>query len=143
MSPTATIHAHITYELIGDSEPVVVVIDFQSPEILGSVHARELREQLASLAASELPHNFLIDFSNVRTLGSSAFTEILWFAHNVSRLTICNLKPQLRLGAAMVGLGDCAEITADRRSGINAARRAAIRDQEDTVDYPASMVEFD
>jgi hypothetical protein len=43
----------------------------------------------------------------------------------------------------MVGLDECADLAASRLAGINSARRMAIRDQEATVDYPASMIEFE
>ena len=143
MEPTSTIQAHIAYELIDDTEPQVMVIDFLSEEIVGPLHARELGEQLASLIRTDLPQNFVIDLGNVRSLGSSGFAEIVSFAHKLGQLTVCNLHSSLRLGAAMVGLEDYAELAANRRAGINSARRTAIHDQEATVDYPASMIDFD
>jgi anti-anti-sigma regulatory factor len=143
MAPTSAIQAHIAYELIDDNEPHVVVIDFLSEEIVGPLHARELGEQLASLTQTALPQNFVMDLGNVRSLGSSAFAEIVGFAHKLGQLTVCNLHSSLRLGAAMVGLDECADLAASRLAGINSARRMAIRDQEATVDYPASMIEFE
>jgi hypothetical protein len=48
----------------------------------------------------------------------------------------------LRLGAALIGLDDCAEFAVNRRSAVNAARRYAMRAEEDTVDYPCSWIQF-
>ncbi len=112
-----------------------------SPEIVGPHHAIELGEQLASLLRAGLPQNFLIDFANVRSLGSSAFAEIVAFAQEVGRLPVCNMQQNLRLGAALIGLEDYTEFADDRRAGINLARKAAIRSQEETVDYPASRLD--
>ena len=80
MSATATSQAHIAYELINDKEPGVVVIEFLSHEVASSLHSRELGEQLQSLIGTELPQNFVIDFANVRSLGNTAFGEIVSFA---------------------------------------------------------------
>src|SRR5262245_46408251 len=73
MSTTSTIQAHISYELMDEEEPEVVVIEFLSRAISDPVHAHELGEQLDSLIRSELPLSFVIDFKNVKALGSTAF----------------------------------------------------------------------
>jgi anti-anti-sigma regulatory factor len=141
MSSTTTTQAHIAYELIGDINPDVVAIEFLSQEIAGPLHARELGEQLDSLVRSDLPQHFVLDFGKVRSLGSTAFGEIVSFARKVGRLYICNMQENLRLGSALIGLDDCALFAASRRVAINWAKRAALRGEEDTVDYPASWVE--
>jgi anti-anti-sigma regulatory factor len=141
MSTTTTIQAHIAYELIDDHNPDVVAIEFLSQEIAGPHQALQLGEQLDSLIRPDFPRNYVIDFGNVRSLGSSAFAEIVSFAHKVEWLCICNMQANLRLGASLVGLDECAEFAANRRAAINKTRRAARCDEEDTVDYPASRVE--
>ena len=80
MSATTATQAHIAYELINDTDPAVVVIEFLSDEIASSLHSRELGEQLQSLIGTELPQNFVIDFADVKSLGSTAFGEIVSFA---------------------------------------------------------------
>ncbi len=142
MSNTTTIQAHIAYELIDGTSRGVVAIEFLSHEIAGPLHATELGEQLDSLIRPDLPGYFVIDFGKVRSLGSTAFGEIVSFAHKVKRLYVFGMDGNLRLGAALIGLDDCAEFAANRRSAINAARRYATRGDEDTVDYPGSRVEF-
>jgi anti-anti-sigma regulatory factor len=142
MSITTTIQAHIAYELIDDTSPGIVVIEFLSHDIAGSLHAHELGEQLDLLIRPDLPGNFVIDFGNVRSLGSTAFGEIVNFTHKVRRLYVCGMDGNLRLGAALIGLDDCAEFAESRRSAVNAARRYAMRAEEDTVDYPCSWIQF-
>jgi anti-anti-sigma regulatory factor len=139
---TATItHAHIAYDLIDDERPEVVTIEFLSHEIAGPHLARELREQLESLIRPELPRNFVIDFANVRSLGSSAFGEIADFVRRVGRVRVCNLDNTLRLGASLIGLDPWVEFAESRQVAIRAALRDWRRGEEDTVDYPAAMIE--
>jgi anti-anti-sigma regulatory factor len=137
MSATTTSQAHIAYELINDIDPEVVVIEFLSHEFASSTHSWELGEQLQSLIGTKLPQNFVIDFANVRSLGSTAFGEIVSFARNVRHLGVCNMQDHLRLGASLIGLDEFVNVSADRRVAIHEARRAAMQGQADTVDYPA------
>jgi anti-anti-sigma regulatory factor len=132
MSTLATVQAHIAYELIDDNDPKVVVIEFLSQEIASPLHARELGEQLHSLIRSDLPRSYVIDFGNVRSLGSTAFGEIANFVRRVGRVRVCHLGHSLRLGAALIGLDDWVEFADSRHAAIRDARRG----EEDTVDYP-------
>lgn len=137
MSATTSSQAHIAYELINDTDPEVVVIEFRSHEVASSAHTRELGEQLQSLIGTQLPQNFVIDFANVKLFGSTAFGEIVSFARKAKHLRVCNMEDHLRLGASLVGLDDVADLSSNRRVAINEARKAAMQGQEETVDYPA------
>jgi hypothetical protein len=119
------VQAHIAYELIGEIEPKVVVIEFLSREIGSPMHGRELGEQLRSLIDPDSPRFFVLDFKNIRTLGSTGFAEILLFAREAVRVIVCNLPASLELGAAMIGLEDQVEFARDRQSAINTAIRAS------------------
>jgi anti-anti-sigma regulatory factor len=136
MSTATTIQAHIAYELIEGTNHDVVVIEFVSHDITSPVHARELGEQLDSLIRPDSLQHFVIDFAGVRSLGSTAFGEIVSFVRKSAPVWICNLDATLRLGASLIGLDDCAQFAANRRVAINEALRTARRDEEDTVDYP-------
>ena len=136
MSTATTIQAHIAYELIDDTDPDVVVIDFLSHVMADPAHAHELQEQLESLIRPDLPQNFVIDFRNVRSLGSSAFGAIVTFMRQVHQVKVCNLDGNLRFGAALSGLDDCTEYAISRQVAINLARQGARRDMEDTAEYP-------
>jgi anti-anti-sigma regulatory factor len=141
MSATSSLQAHIAYESIHDTDPEVLVIDFLSTEFIGSITARELGEQLASMLHPDFTGAYVLDLGNVRSLGSSAFGELSAFARQARRPWICNMRQNLRLGAAMIGLDDHVEYAPNRKAAIDSARRAAIRGQEDTVDYPAFRAE--
>jgi hypothetical protein len=140
MTPTATIHAHITYELIDDYDPIIAVVEFLSQDIVGQTRARELGDQLDSLIRPELPDIFVMDFRNVRWLGSTAFGEIALFARKTRRLFVCNMDRTLWLGAALIGLDDHIESSADRREAIRAAKRTALQSEwEDDAPRAAEL----
>jgi anti-anti-sigma regulatory factor len=136
MSNNANLQAHIAYELIDDNAPEVVVVEFLSPEITSSVHALELGEQLNSLIRSDLPRNFVIDFTKVRALGSTAFGEIANFVRRVGRVRVCHLADNLQLGASLIGLDDWVEFADSRNAAIRDAIADARRGEQETVDYP-------
>jgi anti-anti-sigma regulatory factor len=134
--------AHIAADTIGAERPEVVLIEFLSPEICGSLHASELAAQLDSLIRPDLPRNYVIDFANVRSLGSTAFGEIADFVRRVGRVRVCHLDHILRLGASLIGLDDWVQFADSRDQAIRAARRDWRRGEEDTVDYPVPSHQF-
>jgi anti-anti-sigma factor len=142
MSQTSTAQTYINYELIGDSRPEVMLIEFMSADIVDPAHAREMGEQVASLLKEDLPHQIVLDFTGVRAFGSTAFGEVVSFARRVrernGQVWVCNLRDSLRLGAALIGLDGQAEFASDRQRAIHQALKSARRGEEDTVDYPAS-----
>jgi anti-anti-sigma regulatory factor len=119
----ANVQAHIAFELIDETEPKVVIIEFLSRSIIDPGHARELGEQLRTLIRADLPLDFVIDFKNIRTLGSRGFGEIASFARavrrNGGRVTICRIPEMVRLGATLIGLDDQADFAPDRQSAID------------------------
>jgi anti-anti-sigma regulatory factor len=136
MSTSTAIQTHIAFELIDDDHPEVVVIEFLSHDLAGPFLACELREQLRSLLRANFPHNYVLDFGNVRAMGSTVFGEIISFVRRAGQVRVCNIHDSLRLGASMIGLDDCVEFAPSRRAAIEAALRAARRGEEETVDYP-------
>ncbi|HZW31389.1 MAG TPA: STAS domain-containing protein [Isosphaeraceae bacterium] len=124
MSDTSTTHAHIAYELVDETEPKVVVIEFLSPTVADPNHARELGEQLRSLLRPDWPRQYVIDFKNVRSLGSTSFGEIAAFVRDVrhegGQVQVCGLDPMVQLGATLIGLDDQAEFAPSRQAAIHA-----------------------
>ncbi len=136
MSTATTGQTHIAYELIEGTNHQVVIIEFLSHHITSPAHARELGEQLCSLLRPRPSQYFVLDCAGVRSLGSTAFSEILTFVHKARPVWFCNLDGSLRLGASLIGLDNWAKFAADRRAAIKEAERTARWDEEDTVDYP-------
>jgi anti-anti-sigma regulatory factor len=142
MSVKSTALAFINYKLIGEPRPKVMLIRFTNADIVDPDHARELGEQLALLVRDDLPPQVVLDFKDVRALGSTAFGEVASFARRVrgrnGQVRVCNLRDTLRLGAALIGMDAHADFADYRQWAIYQARKSARRGEEDTVDYPAS-----
>jgi hypothetical protein len=136
MSSTTAIQPHIAYDVIEATNYQVVVIEFVSHDITSPSHARELGKQLHSLIRSQPLQYFVIDCAGVRSLGSTAFSEIVSFVHK-RPVWVCNLDNTLRLGAALVGLENWARFAGNRRAAIEEAERTARWDEEDTAHNPA------
>ena len=124
MASRSCAQAHIAYESIGELEPKVVVIEFLTRDIGSPIVARQLGEQLCSLIDPDFPRYFVLDFKNVRMIGSSGFAEIVSFVRKAGRVVICNMPATLQLGAAMIGLEDHAAFARDRQTAIDAGMRA-------------------
>jgi anti-anti-sigma regulatory factor len=136
MSTAAAIQAHITYDLIEDINHQVVIIGFASHDIASPTHARELGEQLDSLIRPRSLQYFVIDFAAVRSLGNTAFSELVSFVRKAMPVWVCNLDETLRLGASLSGLDDCVTFVANRHVAIKQAERTARGADDETVDYP-------
>ena len=134
MSVAAAMEAHIAYELIDDTNPDVVAIEFLHEEIVAPEEARELGQQLNSLVNPESPTNLYSTSVTSRSLGSTAFDEIAAFARKVGRLYLCNIPENLRLGSDLIGQDDCACFAANRQVAIDQARFAARHGEEETRD---------
>jgi len=128
MSTTMT-EALIGYDLRDEIAPGVVVVQFETQDITDPIHGQELGEQLDSLICPDLPLNFVLDFRSVRAMGSTGFCEIAAFARRVrwwgGQIKVCNLPPELSLGAALSGLDDHVEFTETLRTAIAMAREDA------------------
>jgi anti-sigma B factor antagonist len=128
---TTTTKAHIVYDLLDKTTPGVVVVEFVSRDLADPIHGRELGEQLDSLICPDLPMSFVLNFKDVRALGSTAFCEIAAFARRVrwwgGQVKACNLDPELSLGAALSGLIDHVEFAESLRTAIDMAREDANR----------------
>jgi anti-anti-sigma regulatory factor len=121
----------------------VTVIEFLSRDVVGPHQAEELREQLESLIWAGVPRNFVIDFANVRALGSSAFAAIASFVRKFGHVRICNLSYSLLMGATLIGLDDWVKLIDSRESAIREARRDTRRGQDETEDYPVITDDHD
>ncbi|MGO9470406.1 MAG: hypothetical protein ACLQIB_38875 [Isosphaeraceae bacterium] len=137
MSTATNTQAHIVYELVDCTNQNVAVIEFVTHDITSPVHARELGEQLDALFQRHSLRYFIIDFAHARSLGSTAFGEIVSFVREARRVWVCNLDNGLRLGASLVGLDDCARFASNRRMAISEALTTSRVDEADTADYPA------
>jgi anti-anti-sigma factor len=125
MASTPIAQSHIAYELIDETHPQVTVIEFLSREIISSAHAAELGEQLGALIRPDMPRQFILDFQNVRNLGSTAYERVVSFVRavrsNGGNVKICAMRPIVRFGADVVGLGDFSDFVESRQAAIDEA----------------------
>jgi hypothetical protein len=135
MPTPTTVQAHVAYELIEQTKHQVVAIEFLSREIISPASARELGGQLLLLVRPFVSQYFVLDFAGVRSLGSTAFSEILSFVRIARPVWVCNLDHTLRLGAALVGLDNWVKFAASRQAAVEEAEWTARSDEQDTVDF--------
>jgi anti-anti-sigma regulatory factor len=137
MSTATATQAHIAYELIEETNHQVVIIEFLTSDFASPTYARELGEQLQSLIRPHTGQYFVVDCAGVRSLGSTAFSEIVTFVHRARPVWVCNLDYALRFGAALVGLDNWARFAANRRAAVDEALQTARWDEEDGVERSA------
>jgi anti-anti-sigma regulatory factor len=126
---TTMSQAHITYDLLDGMDAGVVVVVFETHDLTDPTHGLELGEQLDSLICPDLPLRFVIDFRDVRAMGSTAFCELATFARRVrwwgGQVAACDLDPELSLGAALSGLDDHVEFAGSLKAALAMARKDA------------------
>jgi len=78
-------------------------------------------EVRAGFQSSGLKHA-LIDMKNVEYVGSTAFATLLNLAKSVASnggvLKLCDLHPDVQVGAKILGLGNAVEICEDRQTAL-------------------------
>jgi anti-anti-sigma regulatory factor len=115
-------HAHIAYTFEDDKNRTVVIVEFLSRAIADPSHAAELSRQLSDLIRPDLPLRYVLDFSGVRSLSSTAFGGLLSFIlkvrHAGGHVAICNMDELIRFGADLVRMGDFAQFASDRKSAV-------------------------
>ena len=121
-SPSASSTAHIAYDFNDDMHPQMVIVEFITHAIADPTHAAELGQQLDLLVRPDLPHQFVLDFEDVRSFSSTAFGALISFMFKVrqagGQVAICNMDEFVRFGADTIHLGNYVEFAADRQSAI-------------------------
>jgi anti-anti-sigma regulatory factor len=114
--------AHIAFDLVDESNPKVVVVEFLSHTIADPTLAAQLGQQLGSLIRPDLPKQFVLDFTKVKTFSSTAFGALVTFILKVreigGRVKICNMDEFVRFGADVIRMGDFTDFAADRKTAI-------------------------
>jgi anti-anti-sigma factor len=114
--------AHISFEVIDEDYPQLVIVEFLSHAITDPSHAAELSHQLDLLIRPEFPKKFVLDFQYVRQMSSTAFGALVSFILKVreagGQVKICNMDEFIRFGADVIRIGDYAEFATDQNSAI-------------------------
>ena len=92
----------------------VILIEVRTKTIQGPVLAHELGEELARVTAQEWAKQLVVNFRRTRYLSSTEFAVLFKLVKQFTalggRITLCNLGPELRLGAGISGLERVVEI---------------------------------
>jgi anti-anti-sigma factor len=100
----------------------VAVVRVETPEIRHPDPALEFGADLTRLFAEDGQKDILIDLGAVRYLGSTGFAVLMKFAETVKsgggRLKLCNLRPDVAVGANIIGLSHLVETFPDEREAL-------------------------
>jgi stage II sporulation protein AA (anti-sigma F factor antagonist) len=92
----------------------VILVEIRTKTIQGLALALELSDELARVTAQDWAKQLLVDFRRTRYLSSSGFAVLFklvkQFTARGGRIKLCNLGPELRLGAGIIGLERVVEI---------------------------------
>jgi anti-anti-sigma factor len=113
------------YEIAERGGSRVVVVDLLIQSIGDPAHAARLGQQLSALIRPDLPNRFVLDFHNVKLVGSTAFGALVAFILKVreagGKVAICSMDHFVRFEADVIHMSNYAEFAPDRNTAIDAA----------------------
>lgn len=102
----------------------VTVVRVHCPELRQPSQAIDLGEQLSAMVASGAHPRLLIDFEEVHYMGSTGFATLMVLAKKAAKLgvkiALCNLQPEVRFGADILGFGTLIPIHDDEPAALDA-----------------------
>lgn len=111
---------HIRLSMIKD----VVLVEVTSKDLQGPELAQQLGAELTTVAGQEWAKQLLVDLQKTRYLSSTGFAVLVKLVQQVQSLgkqvKLCNMHPDLRIGADIIGLGKLVEIHDDETSALQA-----------------------
>jgi anti-anti-sigma factor len=121
-------HEHYRWYLIEG----IAVLEVITREIANPELALELSAQLRGAWEGKVSNRFLINLKNVRYMSSSGFAALLSFAKAAidsgAAVIVCDMHPDIRLGADIIRLGQVIPIEADEESGLAALAKMDVKD---------------
>ena len=101
---------HIRMSMVRD----VVLVEIISKDLQGPKLAQELSAELNQVIQQEWAKRLLVDFSSIRYLSSTGFAVLVGLVTRAKaagrEVKFCNMHPDLRVGADIIGLGTIVEI---------------------------------
>ena len=111
-------YQHFKPYLDGD----VVVVEMTSREIRGPEAAQEVGQEIAAFIDQSGAKRFVLNFAKVQFLSSTAFAMLLNLWKKVDaqggKLKVCNLIPEVRLGADILQVGRVIQIHEDEETAV-------------------------
>ena len=115
---------HLRLSMVKD----VAVVEVLTKDLRGPELAQELGRELTAVAGQEWAGRILVDLRHVRYLSSTGFAVLVKLASQVQaagrQVKLCNIDPDVRIGADIIGLGRVVEIHDSEDSALEAFGRA-------------------
>ncbi len=105
----------------------VVIVEIVSSDLQGPELAQQLGAELTTVAAQDWAKMILVNFKNVQHLSSTGFAVLVKLVNQVqglgSQVRFCNMDPNVKVGADIIGLGRFVEIYDDESSALRSFAR--------------------
>jgi anti-sigma B factor antagonist len=86
-------------------------------------HAEEIGRELEALLAATGPGRYVVDLGKTKYMSSSGFAILMNFARKAaasrSAVKVCNMHPDVRVGANIIRLGDVVPILDDEAAALD------------------------
>jgi anti-sigma B factor antagonist len=116
---TADFH-HIRVSMVKE----VAVVEITSKDLRGPDPAQELGRELYTVAEQEWAKKLLVDFRHVRYLSSTGFAVLVKLVTQADaegrQVKFCNIDPDVRIGADIIGLNKMVQIHDSEGSALRA-----------------------
>ena len=111
---------HIRMSMVND----VAVVEIRTKDVQGTKLAQELGAELALVTTQDWAKRLLVNFHRVGYFGSTGFAVLFKLVSQAKadgrEVKFCDMKPEVRLGAEIVGLEKVAAIHENERSALTA-----------------------
>src|SRR5262245_4396634 len=122
---TATDFRHLRLSM---AEGDVVHVEVMTQDLMGPEHAQELGAELAMVLGQDWAKRLLVDFRRTRYLSSTGFAMLFKLVSQAKQsghqVKFCNMDPDVRVGADILGLGRLVEIHDSENSALRSFLRA-------------------
>jgi anti-anti-sigma factor len=115
---------HITTTMVDE----VAVVEILTKELRFPAQAQELGAELALVAGQEWAKRLVVNMKHTRYLSSTGFAILFKLVKQAedegSKIAFCNLDPEVRIGADIIGLDKIASIYEAEQDAIKALANA-------------------
>jgi anti-anti-sigma factor len=111
---------HVRLSMVGD----VALVEVLTKELVGPALAQEFGFELTRIANQDWAKRLLLDFGKTRFMSSTAFAVLFRvvreFTQAGGQIKFCNMDPDVRIGADIVGLPTVVEIHESQAAALRA-----------------------
>lgn len=115
---------HITTNMVGE----VAVVEILAKELRFPHQAQELGAELTLVAGQDWAKQLLVNMKHVKYISSTGFAVLMKLVKQAkdqgSNLKFCNLDPEVRIGADIIGLDKAASLYGTEHEAIKAFNEA-------------------